>query len=133
MRYMVRRPESMIDRFFNDFYEGDRSLGNHIDILKEGNEYIINLEMPGFEKDEIAIDFQDDILSIDATHKEETQEDENKEYVYRSRSFRNVSRKIRFNEIDVDNIQASYDNGVLKIVLPRMAEEEPVSKRIELK
>lgn len=133
MRYLVRRPETIFDKFFSDFDAPNVSLGSHLDIYKEDNKYVVNLEMPGFDKEEISIDFKDDVLSIEAKHTEETSEDDNKEYVYQSRRMKNVSRHIRFYDVDVDNIEANYENGLLNITLPMIGEEEPVVKRIELK
>lgn len=132
MRYLVRRPETLMDRFFSDWDSTPMNLGSHLDVYKEDDKYVVNLEMPGFAKEDITLDFKDDILSIEATHTEET-EDDKKDYVYRSRRMNNVSRRIRFNEIDVENIDASYTDGVLTVKLPKLVQDEPQPKRIELK
>ncbi len=133
MRYLVRRPESMIDRFFSDFEVPSLNLGSNLDIYKEDNKYVLNLELAGFNKEDITIDFNNDILSIEAKHAEESNEDDTKDYVYKSRSMKSVSRKIRFSDVDVENIEAKYEDGLLQIKLPIVGEEEPVVKRIELK
>lgn len=131
MRYVVRRPETFIEKFFNEFDTPAMNLGNNVDIYREDNSYVVEIDMAGFEKSDINIDFNDDILSIEAKHEEI--ENDTKDYVYRSRKVKEYARQIRFSNIDQDGIDANYTDGVLTIKLPRVVEEAPVAKRIELK
>ena len=102
MRYVVRRPETFIEKFFNEFDTPAMNLGNNVDIYREDNSYVVEIDMAGFEKSDINIDFNDDILSIEAKHEEV--ENDTKDYVYRSRKVKEYARQIRFSNIDQDGI-----------------------------
>lgn len=131
MRYYVRRPESILDKFLSDI-QTPTHLGNNLDVYKVDNQYVVEMDLPGYKKEEISIDFKEDILSIHAKH-EENQEDDQREMIYKSRTFNEVTRQIRFNEVNVDQIEAEFVNGTLKITLPLLEKVEPETKQIELK
>ena len=131
MRYYVRRPESIIDKYLSDFTK-PTNVGNHMDVYRQDNQYFVEIDMPGFNKEDIKIDFKEDILTISAQHEEETEETK-KEMIYQSRRKHSVERKIRFSEVDIDQINAEYTNGTLKVVLPCIVHPEPETKSIELK
>lgn len=132
MNYYFRRPESIIDKFFDDFRQ-PTNLGRHLDIYKQDNAYFLELDLPGFKKEEISIDFKEDVLTIEAKHVEEEKSEDNKEYIYQSRRSKDVRRQIRFSGIDVDKVEASFESGVLKMTLPLEEEVVPETKQIELK
>ncbi len=131
MRYLVRRPESIIDKFLSDF-STPTQLGKDMDVYKEDNQYIVEIDMPGFNKEDISLDFKEDVLSIHASHQQESNSQE-REMIYQSRSRSEVTRQIRFSEVNVDEISAEYNNGTLKVMLPLVEKVEPETKQIELK
>lgn len=97
-------------------------------IEEDDKNYIIEMDMPGVKKEDLEVGVKENILSIYAERKKEDKT-ENKESVVVSKyeqSF-NISAK----GIDVDNIQANLDNGVLKITLPKK-EEVKFEKKIEI-
>ena len=87
--------------------------------------------MPGFNRDDIKVDFKEDVLMITAEKAEE--ETNGKEYYFKNRSRKSVNRKIRFNDVSQDQIEGSYDNGVLKLVLPIEIPVEAQPRQIEIK
>ena len=131
MRYYVTRPESIIDKFLSDF-STPTSLGNHMDVYRQDDQFVVEIDMPGFNKENISVDFKEDILSISAKHEDEVK-DENKEMIYQSRVKKSIERQIRFAEVDVEKISAEYTDGILKVVLPCVVQPEPETKQIELK
>lgn len=97
-------------------------------IEEDEKNYTIEMDMPGVKKEDLEVGIKENILSIYAERKKEDKT-ENKESVVVSKyeqSF-NISAK----GIDVDNIQANLDNGVLKITLPKK-EEVKFEKKIEI-
>ena len=115
---LVRRPTSLLDEFFNDeFFLPTLSRTNALDVYQENDAYIVEVDLPGFNKEDISIAYNNDLLTLRAQHTEETN-DENKKYVYRSRSRSVFTRQIRFSNIYSDSIEAKYENGVLKVTLP---------------
>ncbi len=129
MKYGITtsRPSTLMESFFGDEFMNTFTYGTDLDIYKEGNNYFVDLEIPGFNKEDIEISYKGDILSIKAEHKHE-EESEEKDYFYRSRSYQNVHRQIRFSDVDENKIEAKYQNGVLKLVLPAKTESDLVNK-----
>ncbi|HEY4537958.1 MAG TPA: Hsp20/alpha crystallin family protein [Erysipelothrix sp.] len=124
MKYAVRkRPTSLVDSFLDDDFMNTFTYGSGLDIYQEGDDYVVELEMPGLSKDDIALDYKGDILTIKAEHRFEDEQEE-KNYFYQSRAFHSVNRQIRFPDVDAKKITASYQDGVLKVVLPSKTEEE---------
>ena len=129
---IVRRPTNLLDDFFNDeFFLPSLPSQNHIDVYQEGKDYIVEVDLPGYKKEEIEVKYDQDLLTISAEHKEEKNE-ENKRYVYRSRSTSSFTRQIRFNNIDAKAIDANFNEGVLKVVLP-IHNGQVEAKQIEVK
>lgn len=129
---LITRPDSFFDSFFNDSIARGYSFGNNIDIYHKDNEYVVEVNVPGFSKEDINVSFDNDILSISAKRDEDGSEEE-KNYIYRSRRHREYSRQIRFDNVDSSRIDAAYENGVLKITLPDREKKEPITQRIEVK
>ncbi len=134
MRYNIakRTPNTLIDDFFNDdFFFPRVNYGSQIDVYQENNKYVVEVDLPGFKREEIDIQFNNDVLTIKADHKEE-EVSENKKYYYRSRKCNSFMRQIRFNGIDTSMIGAQFNEGVLKVELP-IKEANEVVNRIEVK
>ncbi len=134
MRYNIakRTPTTLLDDFFNDdFFFPRVNYGSQIDVYQENNKYVVEVDLPGFKRDEIDIQFNNDVLTIKADHKEE-EVSENKKYYYRSRKYNSFMRQIRFNGIDTGLIGAQFAEGVLKVELP-IKEATEVVNRIEVK
>lgn len=129
---IIRRPASFMDDFFNDeFFLPSMPNQNHLDVYQEDNTYIVEIDLPGFKKEEIKVSYNQDLLTVSASHEEEKKED-NKRYVYRSRRQSTFTRQIRFNNIDSQAIDANYSEGVLKVILPIVGEKKEL-KQIEVK
>lgn len=130
---LIRRPTtSILDDFFNDeFFLPSINSNSHLDVYQEENKYVVEVDLPGFKKEEINMSFNNDLLTIKAEHIEENKED-TKKYIYRSRSQSMFTRQIRFSNIEHENIDAKFEEGVLKVVLPIKGVNEVV-KQIEVK
>ena len=127
---------------FNPFREFDEieraffgsvSTGFKTDIKDNGSEYILEADLPGFEKEDIKIDISDNCMTITAEKKSESEEKDDKgNFVRRERSYGAVKRCFDTSGIDVEKLKASYKNGVLKLVMPKQAQVTPPTKRIEI-
>ena len=101
------------------------------DIRDTGDAYIVEAELPGYKKEEINIDVNDDILTITAEkHTEETEE--KKGYIRCERYSGSVSRSFNISEVDAAQISAKHENGVLTLTLPKKKEEIPQSRKISI-
>ena len=104
------------------------------DVTDTGDAYKLEAELPGFNKDDIKIDIENDCLTISAERKLETNdEDKKKNFVKRERFYGSYSRSFDVTGIDVDHIEASYTDGVLTLNMPKKKEEIPASRRLEIK
>lgn len=102
-----------------------------VDVFQDKDNVYIKAELPGMKKEDIDITFQDGTLTLCGERKEESQVQEGE--VFRSERFfgkfhRSVSMPTKVN---VDNIKASYKDGILTVELPKA--EEAKAKQIEVK
>ena len=125
-----RELEEMSHSFWND---ADVS-GFRTDIKKVDGNYVLEAELPGFKKEDIKIDVEDDCLTISAERKvDEDKKDEKNNFVKRERYYGSYSRSFDVSGINIDGIEASYTDGVLTLTMPKKAAEVPASRRLELK
>ena len=94
----------------------------------------LTADLPGFSKDDIKIDINDNTLTLSAERHSEYEEKEKKgKYIRVERSYGSYSRSFDLTGIKSDDITASYENGVLTLELPKEEEVKPVSRRLEIK
>lgn len=127
---------------YNPFKELDEYIKNsprnlmaatfNTDIIDNGESFELNAELPGFSKENIKLDVENDCLIISAERNLEENE-ENKNFVKRERYYGSFSRSYDLTGIDIDKIEADYNNGVLSIHLPKLPEEAPLAKSITIK
>jgi HSP20 family protein len=92
------------------------------ELYEEDDEFVLSVEMPGFEPEEITVSWNDGVLNIAAEH-EDDQRGERKTY----------HRRFRFPKtVDDEDIAAEYTNGILEVRLPVMAEATTHGKEIEI-
>ena len=123
---------------FADFernFFGNTGRSFNTDIQDTGKEYVLEAELPGFNKEDIHVDVQDGVLTISAKHEEKQDEKDEKsgKYVRRERRYGSYQRSFNLNGVDAKNIQGAYENGVLKLTLPKEQPAVPETHRIEIK
>ena len=102
------------------------------DVLDTGDAFKLECELPGFKKEDIKLDVENDCLTISAERKAETK-DEKENYVKRERVYGSFTRCFDVSGMNVDGIEASYTDGMLNVTLPKKAAEVPASRRLEIK
>ncbi len=126
---------------FRDFDELERRFfGNaapavsafRTDVIDNGDAYILEAELPGFSKENISLDIENDCLTITAERKKEDKE-EKKNYVKRERFYGSFSRSFDVSGINVDGITASFNDGILKLDMPKKVETVPPVRKLEIK
>lgn len=128
-RYPFEEMERMMEQMRRTMVEGTMSSSTvfggqrgdiNLGLTPSDDGYVAHADMPGFEKDEIDLRFDDGILSIEATH--ETSEDDD---MSSRRHTRRVREQIGISgDVIEEEITASYRNGVLEVRLPVYAEDE---------
>lgn len=104
-------------------------------VRNEEKEIIIEAEVPGLKKDQVKVEVEDGVLRIKGERREESK-DENKNYVYNELKRSSFCRSFVVDDnIDVDNIGAEFEDGVLQVTLPKLkpTPEKPVVKQIDIK
>ena len=101
------------------------------DIYEKDDKYYIELDAPGFDKKDINIEVKDGYLTVRA-HKKEVNKDEKKNYIRKERYYGEYSRSFALGDVDIENIDAKFENGILNITVPK--KELPENKKyIEIK
>ena len=105
------------------------------DIYEKDGIYTMEMDIPGFNREDVKIEVDDnDYLTITAEKNSETNdEDSDKNYVRKERSYGKYQRSFYVGDIDKDNIDAKFENGILKITMPKKEEEKSSKKTIEIK
>ena len=126
-------PFREMDELERSFFGNGRSVSSfRTDVTDTGDAYKLEAELPGFKKDDIQIDVENDVLTISAKRSEE-KKDEKHNVVKRERFYGSFSRSFDVSGINVDGIEASYTDGVLTLTMPKKQELLPVSRRLEIK
>ena len=117
-----------LDDFFDDFVPMPKMSKNDMkcDIYEKGGKVHIEMDIPGFNKEDVKVDLDDGILTIAAT-KHEDKEEKEKNYYRKERTFGTFKRQFNVGNINEKAIDAKFYNGVLKINFPK--EEQRQSKK----
>jgi HSP20 family protein len=104
-----------------------------VNISEDDKGYGVEVVAPGFKKEDFKVKVDDDVLTISAETKQETQEGEGKEYSRREYTYSSFTRSFRLPEnAKDDSITARYDNGVLQLQIPKTAKETKATKDISI-
>ena len=127
------RNEDPFDIFFDNFFDFmDRSsAGLRTDIKETEDEFILESELPGMDREDINIELDDNYLTITA-QKNEVKEEENDSYIRKERRVGSCQRTFNVTNIKQDEIQAEYNNGVLEVVLPKKEEAKTRRRTIDI-
>ncbi len=122
-------------KMFDDIWEGTQlpsAPAFKVDISEDENAFHIEAEMPGLKKEDIALGIEEDVLTIRGERKQKTEE-QDKNYHRIERTYGSFSRSFNLGEmIDQENIDASFENGILHVHLPK-AQQVRKNKEIEIK
>lgn len=123
-----RELENFEKSFFGDFGGGFRT-----DIKDKGDHFELEADLPGVKKEDIAVDIDGDCLTISAQRDSQREEKNDQEqYVRRERSYGSYSRSFDISNVKSEEISGSYENGVLKLVLPKRSPTGSASRRLDI-
>ena len=128
MMLMPRRSYDLFDEMFDDsFFRGheNRTSLMKTDVLEKDGNYLLEMDLPGFSKDDVRAQLHDGYLTIQAERKTSAdKKDENGKYVFRERHTGSCSRTFYVGEhVTQEDIKASFENGTLKLTFPKMTPE----------
>ena len=118
--YLVQKRNNnldLFDEFFPTFAYRNKAF-MRTDIKESENEYLLDVELPGLNKDEVKISLDDGYLTISAS-KTENKEDEKDKYIRKEIYTSKQERSFYVGNVDENKITASFENGILKIAVPK--------------
>jgi HSP20 family protein len=133
--------DQLIDGIWNEFpvllkqdFNGwDKKLSAPVNVIETDKGYRLDLVVPGFEKTDISIGLDNNLLTIAGERKDDPKE-ENEKPLKKEYNFRSFKRTFTIDEkIDATGIEANYVNGVLALNLPKKTEVKTATKEIEIK
>lgn len=133
-----QRPSSVFkafDDFEKNFFRGFDSAFSDFrtDIIDKGDKFMLSAELPGFAKEDISVDINENMLTISANHKEEKDEKDDKgNYIRRERSYGTYTRSFDISNIKAEEISAEYKNGVLELSMPKIDVTPPKQLKINV-
>lgn len=116
--------ENLIDDFFSN--TPMRSLRHDtfkLDVRQEGDNYLIEADLPGVKKEEVHVSYDDGLFTI-AVERQEENEEKQDDYLHRERRMCSMKRSINLPDLDPSRIKARLEEGVLKIVAEKQAVQE---------
>ncbi len=138
--------ENLFDDFFNDNFERafwgrrDPLYGKHgrnlmrTDVKETDSAYELDVDLPGFAKEDIHIDLEQGYLTISAAKSlDKDQKDQNGRYIRQERYSGQCSRSFYIGDVQPEQIQAKYENGILRLTVPKQdVKRLPAQSRIAI-
>ncbi|MDD4993163.1 MAG: Hsp20/alpha crystallin family protein [Paludibacter sp.] len=130
---------SMFDRLFEgdlfDWSNRNYSLTNttlpSVNIKENADAYKVEVAAPGFDKNDFKLQLDHDLLTISSEKKVETEAKEGERFTKREFSYQSFSRSFTLPQTaDGDRIEASYENGILNVSIPKKEEAKPKPTRM---
>ncbi len=133
-RAVAHRWNDDLDQLFEGFFRPLRwveerageDLAPRLDVKERANEFVIEAEMPGVQKDGIEITLEDGVLTLSGETESRKEQKEGEQVVRCECRYGRYVRSLRLGKgIDEKNVRANYKDGVLEITLPKSEEVKP--------
>ena len=102
------------------------------DIRETDQDFVIETELPGYDKSELSVNMKEGVLTVRAEHQGKDKEESENGYIRRERTSATVERRFEVSGVDAAAIKAEYVNGVLKLTLPKLPEVVPEQHQIQI-
>lgn len=129
-----------LDRFFDNFLApaaSDNEMGSffapRVDVRDKDDHYEITAELPGVDKKDIHVQVKDGVLTLEAESSQNQQEEKDGRVIRQERRYGRYLRSFDLGgDVHDKDINASFKDGVLTLTAPKLKQEEPQSRRIEI-
>ena len=136
MMLVPNRDFDLFDDIFGDsFFRKSESKMMKTDIREDKDNYVIDIDLPGFDKKNIKIDITDGYLTINAKVNNEDNETKKGKYIRKERYYGECSRSFYIgDEVKPENVKANFKNGILTLEVPKIENKGklPEKKYIEI-
>lgn len=123
------------DMFRDPFFTESESRTMKTDIREKGDKYLIDIDLPGYDKENIKISVEDGYLTVQATIDSNDEEKEKGKFVRRERYMGTCSRSFYVGEdVKSEDIKATFKKGILRLEVPKKEDKKelPEKKYIEI-
>ena len=121
----------IFDTFFNDdltkMFNMEESINT--EIKEKDDSYLLKAELPGVNKEDLQLDYNDGYLTISAVQNTNF-ENKNDNYVGQERCYKQVSKSFYFDNVEKEKIQAKFQDGILGVILPKKKVSKNDSSKI---
>ena len=129
---LLMRPQPFardVDRLFDAYFGAEREQGRRwvppVDLVEAEDHFVLKADLPGLAEGDVKIEVQDGTLAISGERKAEHEQRE-KGWYRIERSFGSFNRSLTLPDgVDPDRIEASFNNGVLEVRIPKPEERKP--------
>ena len=131
-----RKLSNVFDEFFNSFpatwgNEVKSNTSAQVNISESDNGYTLDFNVPGRNKEDFKINVDKGLLTISYEKKDEA--DKEAKFIRREFSFQNFQRSFTLDEkVNPEGIEAKYENGILKVFVPKKEEVKIAPKQISI-
>ncbi|HEX7953349.1 MAG TPA: Hsp20/alpha crystallin family protein [Burkholderiales bacterium] len=116
----LRDPFEFVTPLFGRFMRMPETAGPRMDVRESGEAYVMEVEIPGVDKNAISVSVYNDTVTIEAEVREEKAADKETAWLLRERSFGRIARTVTLpEEMDETASSAKWENGVLYLTLPK--------------
>ena len=116
------------------FGSEEAMLNTPLDVYETDNTIVIKAAVPGVKPEDLDITITGDVLTIKGEYKEEQQQEQKRSYIRQERRYGSFSRTLTLpTAIDSNNVNASFENGVLTLEMPKRQDVKPKSVKIAAK
>ncbi len=152
MKYLIKKPDTFLSMLNDDinsilhksfdnlfpeyvFEQEMKGMAMPVDIKEYEDKYVVKVEMPGINREDITLDLHKNSLKISASKKIEQEENDNKKKYHKSEfRYGDYCRTLYFPlEVDMEKCDATLKNGILTVELEKTVKEEEKQKKIEIK
>ncbi|MCH5264367.1 MAG: Hsp20/alpha crystallin family protein [Lachnospiraceae bacterium] len=130
---------NFMDNVFDDFFQNPFWSDNRMsaagamntDITESADGYQIEMDLPGFAKEDVKAELKDGCLTIEAVHNQEKEDRDQKDKVIRRERYRGVCRRSFYvgEQITEEDIQAKFKDGVLTLMVPKKEKQPEVEQK----
>lgn len=131
--------DNFVDDLFDSFFaapsryttRSQRAVSMNADVKEFDDHYEINLQLPGYTKEDIKADLSDGYLTINASHKEENKQDnEDGKYIRRECYYGQLQRSFYVgDQVEQEDIRAAFENGILKLAVAKKEAKPQVEQK----
>ena len=126
-------PFRMMSDLEREFFGARQSGSFNTDIRETDTEYVLEADLPGFNKEDIHVDINQDTLTISAErHSPHEDQAQKGSYIRCERSYGSYERSFNLEGVDTEAIKAAFANGVLTLTMPKRVEPRVVGRRLEI-